>query len=337
MKLRLSVVLLLLVCPSVFAQPFGSWLSNPAGHGYLSIPHSPDFNFTNGFTFEAWVSGRDPGGCKSIVGKDYFQAFWIGVCGTTLRSYLRGSASLIDGGTVPADVWTHIAVTWDGTTRRHFINGEEVLSRPESGPMTASTAEIRVGSDVSWEFTPTTFLIDEVRFWNVGRSKAQIRSTINNMPAAQAGLVAVYRLNNNATDAVGNHHGLLGGTATYATGAITGTCTATATSLCLANRFSVSTRWVVPDGGTGVGSVVPGASASSGLFWFFTSDNWELMVKALNGCVINSRKWVFAAGPTNVHYQIIVTDAASGQSRRYFNYQTESATLTDTDAFATCP
>jgi hypothetical protein len=334
-----AVAFVLFTAPAVFAQPFGNWVSVPSGHGYVAIPASPDFNFTNGFTFEAWVSGSDAGSCKSFAGKDYTQAFWVGLCGTTLRSYLRGTSSFYDAGTIPANVWTHVAVTWDGTTHRHYIDGEEVGSRAEAGVMTPSAAELRIGSDVSWAFTPQTALFDEVRFWNVARTKDQIRSAINTtISSAQTGLVAVYHLDNNATDAVGGHHGATGGTATYATGT-SGSCTATSTSLCLSNnRFNVSSRWLTNEGASGAGTVVPGASASTGLFWFFSSDNWELMVKVLDGCGLNSRKWVFGAAGTNVHYEIIVKDMSSGQSRRYFNYlNVTSPALTDTEAFATCP
>src|SRR6266540_221365 len=95
------------------AQPFGAYLIKGSSQGYVSIPASSVFDFTNGFTFEAWASGSDTGGCSSLAGKDFTKAFWIGVCGTTLRSYLRGSGSLLDGGNVPTG-WTHIAVTWDG-------------------------------------------------------------------------------------------------------------------------------------------------------------------------------------------------------------------------------
>jgi hypothetical protein len=328
-----------LVVFPVFSQPYGSWLSVPSGHGYVSIPHAAAFDFTNGFTFEAWVNGSDAGPCTSIAGKDYTRAWWVGICGNQLRSYLRGVSSQQTSGTVPANVWTHIAVTWDGTTHKHFIDGEEVMSRAESGPMTTSSTELRIGSDTAWAFTPQNFQIDEVRFWNVARTRDEIRSTINTtITSAQPGLVALYALNSNTLETVAGRTGTLNGTAAYATGAITGSCTATATSLCLGgNRFGVSVRWLTSEG-SGVGTVVPGAAPNSGLFWFFTSDNWELMVKALNGCGINNRKWVFSAGATNVHYQLAVTDALSGQSRRYFNYQGVTAiTLTDTEAFATCP
>jgi hypothetical protein len=111
------------------------------------------------------------------------------------------------------------------------------------------------------------------------------------------------------------------------------------TALCIGgNRFAVQVNWLTTDGSRGVGTVVPGYSADSGLFWFFNASNWELLVKSLNGCGLNNRKWFFSAATTDVHYEIAVTDVTNGTTKRYFNYLgTAAPANTDTDAFATCP
>lgn len=117
-----------------------------------------------------------------------------------------------------------------------------------------------------------------------------------------------------------------------------GACTPTATNLCLnRSRFRVEVTW--EDNGTaGSGKVVPGAAASSGVFWFFAPDDWEVMVKVVDGCPSNQRYWVFAAGATTVHYVVKVTDTASGEVRQYENPAGQAAAAAiDYNAFATCP
>jgi hypothetical protein len=338
-----AVVAVLLASVPASAQPYSQFLGlkvDATHDGYVAVPASSDFNFTTSFTFEAWVRVTDSGGCSSITGKRYTSAWWIGVCGTTLRSYIKGSSSLFDGGKIPANTWTHVAVTYDGTTRRHYIDGEEVAVRADTGAMGTNTDEIRIGSDTAWDYHPVGF-IDEVRFWNVVRSKSEIRSTISSsFSTPLPGLVAVYHFDGSANDAVGGHNGALKLTAGYFfDGSCPACCVANATTLCFGGgRFEVKSTWKAEDGTSGDGKVVPGASADSGLFWFFAPTNWEVLVKQLDACSLNNRRWVFAAATTNQHFQLIVTDLLHAQTKRYISYFGPPApAITDTDAFATCP
>jgi hypothetical protein len=344
MKTRYAVLFLMfvaMVAVPMSAQPFGSWLvrTSTTTAGFVEIPHSSAFDFSTGFTLEAWVNGSDTGSCTSIAGKRFTNAWWIGVCGTTLRSYIKGTSSLVDGGKVAANDWVHIAVTYDGTTRKHYIDGELVQSRAESGPMLTNTDPIRLDSDVAYNFSYGS--LDEVRIWNVARSQAEIRGSINKtINAPTAGLVAVYHLDGSGADSIGGHNGLPSGPVAYLNAPVALTCgSTTSTQLCLSgSRFTVTAKWQTPDGVTGIGTVVPGSSASSGLFWFFSPDNWEVMIKVLDGCGVNGYKWAFSAATTNVHYQLIVGDVRTGQIKRYFNYQGEiAAAQTDVTAFQTCP
>ena len=112
-------------------------------------------------------------------------------------------------------------------------------------------------------------------------------------------------------------------------------------ALCLQNRFVITSKWRTnPTPGTptdGNGSVVV-AGPNSGIFWFFSSDNWEVMIKALNGCGLNNRYWIFSAATTNVFYRIEVFDSERFEQKIYFNYPGPPApAVVDTNAFATCP
>ena len=116
-------------------------------------------------------------------------------------------------------------------------------------------------------------------------------------------------------------------------------CVADETTLCLnQGRFQVKVSWRDFAGATGPGTVVPFGSDDSGLFWFFTADNWEMLVKVLDGCGINEHYWVFATATTDVEYTLEVVDSSNGASKTYFNaLGTAAAATTDTSAFATCP
>lgn len=118
------------------------------------------------------------------------------------------------------------------------------------------------------------------------------------------------------------------------------TCIAADDAFCLqGGRFRAEVVWRDFDDVTGSGRVVPGGSSDdSGLFWFFGADNWEMLVKVIDGCAFNQRYWVFAAAITNVEYTLKVTDTVTGLFKEYPNGLGVSArATTDSDAFATCP
>lgn len=350
--LLLGLVLAAVLPGLAVAQPFTAWanfVGNPT-HGYIQVPHSAALNPTGAFTFEAWVAisnnttGED---CRSIAGKNYVQSYWFGQCNVggqpTLRSYLKGGSSARNGGIIPRGVWTHIAVVFNGTQRIHYINGEVAATFAESGPLPTSTSAFRIGSDVSWQFTPQGS-IDEVRLWSVARTTAQIRSAINvRINTPQPGLVSVWPLDGNTADVIGGRNGAVGGTGVGAqTFAVFANCGATtATKLCLQNRFDVRAFWRTSPAGNppdGQAQVIPVANPGSGIFSFFGTDNWEILVKTLNGCGLNDRFWVFSAATTNLFYRMEVWDVTEGEQKIYFNYPGPPApAVTDTNAMATCP
>jgi hypothetical protein len=102
--------------------------------------------------------------------------------------------------------------------------------------------------------------------------------------------------------------------------------------VCLSNnRFSVRVTWKTSsDSGTGTPIKF---TPDSGLFWFFGSDNIEVLLKVLNACSYNNRYWIFAAATTDVEYTITVTDTLTGRVKTYFHAGGSPApAITDTDA-----
>ncbi len=118
-----------------------------------------------------------------------------------------------------------------------------------------------------------------------------------------------------------------------------GGCQPSETRLCLRDgRFAVEAAFRAPDDLPGQARVTVARTGDSGLLYFFRPENWELQVKVLNGCPVNGRYWVFAAGTTNVEYYLTVTDLSTGQHATYHNPpHTTAVAVTDTGAFATCP
>ena len=105
------------------------------------------------------------------------------------------------------------------------------------------------------------------------------------------------------------------------------------TRLCLAGgRFQVEIAWTDFQDHTGVGHAVP-LSADTGYFWFFDPANVELVVKVLDGRVVNSNYWVFIGGLSSVAYSIEVTDTETGQVWTHQHSPGALESFADTSAF----
>ena len=74
-----------------------------------------------------------------------------------------------------ANVWTHVAGTYDGATVRLFLNGVQGASTAISGPIAASTGPLRIGGNGLWgEFFQGS--IDEVRIYNRALTAPEIQT-----------------------------------------------------------------------------------------------------------------------------------------------------------------
>ncbi|HVS12339.1 MAG TPA: alpha/beta fold hydrolase [Thermoanaerobaculia bacterium] len=117
-----------------------------------------------------------------------------------------------------------------------------------------------------------------------------------------------------------------------------GTCESTDNQLCvLGGRFRITVSYADAEGGFGAGHVANQRSDGSGLFWFFNEQNWEMLVKVLDGCHFNQHFWVLMAASTDLGYTVTVTDLATGEAKTYGNQPgTASPAVVDLDAFPTC-
>jgi hypothetical protein len=75
---------------------------------------------------------------------------------------------------LPLATWTHLAVTYDGSMLRLYVNGVQFGSRTVSGALLTSTGALRIGGNNIWgEFFAGR--IDDVRIYNRALTAAQIQ------------------------------------------------------------------------------------------------------------------------------------------------------------------
>ncbi len=126
-------------------------------------------------------------------------------------------------GSMETGRWIHVAGTYDGTTMRLFIGGEQVGSLARSFNIGDAGVDLFLGNSQSNPGRVFDGLIDEVRVWNRARPQGQIRAYMDReLPEEyfqnpDSGLVGYWRLNEGRGQqtedlASGAHHGRRGTT-----------------------------------------------------------------------------------------------------------------------------
>ena len=99
-----------------------------------------------------------------------------------------------------------------------------------------------------------------------------------------------------------------------------GLCVATPGTRCLQDsRYAVSADWWSASGKAGIANVAHGGTNESSLFAFHSPDNWEILLKVLDGCAVNEAGWVYGASPSDLGHRVRVTDTLTGKYKVYRN------------------
>jgi hypothetical protein len=348
----------LLLPAAALGQPFGTpgtFLNVPDNPGYVAVPSSASLNPASAITIELWAQAADSSGLFTFLGKGYKTSYWFGSDNGVLASRLAGAGSVRSGGTLFTDAsgmpaLVHVAVTWDGANRRHYIDGELVAVFPETGPLPASALPLYLGSDPQLTGSSGATIF-EVRLWRVARTQAEIRSFMTRQIASpMPGLVAVWHLAGDAKDPIGGHDGGAPvAFAEYDSLPLVVPCGLPSSDACLlGHRFDVSSSYRIFSGPAADGHLTLTASGQaavraqddgSAVFSFSSPNDWEILAKMPAGsCAVNGRFWFFSAAASNLHYQVGVWDLQTGTAKLYFNWSGPPApAVTDTGAFATCP
>ena len=219
-----TLIIFIMININNFAQIFGgSALLLDGELDYVEIMDSPELTPpTSTITIEAWIKTDSSSSTRNIISKynsnaGVDQLSWglsvrqnDGVRFGVYESLNTYRTIDTDSGLIAADTWYHIAATFDISNQEShiYLNGEEVQSTLDPGSadsisfISDSDTPVRIGTIIPVSGSLTNFwdgYIDEVRIWNVARSKAQIQSTMNDTLTADyysnadSGLVAYWR------------------------------------------------------------------------------------------------------------------------------------------------
>lgn len=152
----------------------------------------PQWDAAVNMTVEAWVYRHDANRCEVIVSHDWPGSYWLGFC-PKLR-FFRGTNYAEIPTPVPAFKWTHVAVAYDGTSARFYINGEYIASRLLNNNGAGKLRILRVGHDSGFIFPTDIFWgsLDEIRLWSVARSQTEIQAGMYQEVRDVPGLAAAF-------------------------------------------------------------------------------------------------------------------------------------------------
>jgi uncharacterized repeat protein (TIGR03803 family) len=177
------------------AGRFGSALEFDGQNDWVTIADAADLDIRDAITLEAWVNPRSLSGWNTIVLKesgnglayslyanDFYPlhpAGYVNVGGSN-------DISVVDDTALALNSWSHVAMTYDGTMLRLYINGDEVGRRALTGRIIATNKELRIGGNDVWgEFFDGR--IDEVRIYGRALQPSEIARDMK-MPIAHEGL-----------------------------------------------------------------------------------------------------------------------------------------------------
>jgi hypothetical protein len=180
--------------PTVVDGQFGQALAFEDSR--VAIPASDSLTadlFQGSFTMSAWINPKRTGNTwqqifravtASATNDTLFinndgRLSWRGTVGGSWAGGMCETAS----GVVPADQWTHVAVTGDGTNFRIYVNG--ALSQESAFQTTdGSNTTYYIGGNPATIGESYTGIVDDLRVYNHVLSQDDIRSSMENQGGA---------------------------------------------------------------------------------------------------------------------------------------------------------
>ncbi len=165
------------------AGKYGSALTFDGVNDWVTVPDAASLDVTR-MTLEAWVRPTAVASWRSALLKERPGGMVYSLYASQSNSRPVGQVDI--GGernaqgtaAIAMNAWTHLAVTYDGTTLRLYVNGAATGSAVFAGSIPASTGVLRMGGNSIWgEWFKGT--LDELRVYNRALSQAEIQADMN--------------------------------------------------------------------------------------------------------------------------------------------------------------
>jgi hypothetical protein len=173
---------------------YGQALQFDGENDVAKVPNSAAFALTEGFTLEAWVRPESESNewapilAKEIGGGEAAEelAWWLYEGGHEPNVPFGGTEpapgernKALGDDPLPVDVWSHLALTYDGSQVVLYVDGELVdCSEVPSGGPRVTGGELQIGANTE-HADYYKGRIDEVRIYNRPLSSVEVQETMN--------------------------------------------------------------------------------------------------------------------------------------------------------------
>ncbi len=167
-------------CPALVAGKIGNGYDFIATSNHaLTVPDSLDFRGT--FTVAAWMNARMLGAnnlsvLAKAVGVDTSNSWQLEIVGTSRKlSFTGGSQHYLESpAVISLGAWHHVAGTWDGTTKRLYVDGALVSSIAST--VTYDRHAVYLGADENNGVLALPFdgVLDDLRVYNRALPAAEL-------------------------------------------------------------------------------------------------------------------------------------------------------------------
>lgn len=154
---------------------FGNGLLFDGAGGYIEVTKDPELEFAESVTLMAWANFSAVGGRQDIV--SYADSYAITVDSTFSAFIFQGAWPMATGVTkISPDEWYFVAMTYDSTDVKIYVNGELDGSIAAPGGITIQDASFWFGGAPADPGQPWWFngILDEVEIWNMAMTEDEI-------------------------------------------------------------------------------------------------------------------------------------------------------------------
>lgn len=153
-----------------------------------NISFEDNFNFSSAFSIELWVKPSSITGTQSILSKrdtdDLTTGYDLKLVNSTLSFNWNNSGTIASPYALGTSRWYHVAVTFDNTNYRLYIDGIEVNIASGVTP-TSNNFDCIAGAmhqSTTSPYYPVNYFqgwLDELRIWNTDLTSSQIKQMMN--------------------------------------------------------------------------------------------------------------------------------------------------------------